>query len=79
MALLLNELAPPSDRPARAYRFAAPPRGGQEGPPGAAVVTVPTADVTPGDYLVRVQVDGAESPLDIDDNGAHVGPMVSIT
>ena len=32
----------------------------------------------PGDYLLRVQVDGAESPLAADVNGAYVSPRVTI-
>jgi hypothetical protein len=38
--------------------------------------TVPVAGAPAGTYLVRVQIDGAESPLDVDANGNVVGPKV---
>ena len=41
-----------------------------------------SAGVEPGDYLVRVRVDGADSPLQKDpdpDNPVYVGPKVTIT
>jgi hypothetical protein len=43
------------------------------------------SDFTPGSYLLRVQVDGASSPLTTDTNpqsatfNQYVGPMVSVT
>jgi len=43
------------------------------------------AGATPGSYLLRVQVDGANSPLDVDTNPAsatfnqYIGPTVTIT
>jgi len=63
VALILNEFNPPADRPARAYRFEVsltPPR-----PSDTSVASIVTRveEVVAGDYLVRVQVDGAESPL----------------
>ena len=63
VALLLNEIDPPLDRAARAYRFEVsfvPPN-----PSDTSVATIVTRvkDVVAGDYLVRVQVDGAESLL----------------
>jgi hypothetical protein len=42
-------------------------------------------DFKPGAFLLRVQVDGAESPLDVDTNAAsptfnqYIGPKVTIT
>ena len=47
-------------------------------------ITIPVPDVEPGDYLVRVQVDGAESQLTVDMNPASpsfnqfIGPKVTI-
>lgn len=74
VVLLLNEFNPPATRPARAYRFDVPltppnpppaksppaPR-----PPSDMFATLITRviDVAAGTYLVRVQVDGAESLL----------------
>jgi hypothetical protein len=63
VALILNEFNPPADRTARAYRFEVsftPPN-----PTDTSVASIVTRveEVVAGDYLVRVQVDGAESPL----------------
>jgi hypothetical protein len=41
-------------------------------------VTVSVLGLKPGNYLARVRVDGAESPLDQDSEGKYVGPMVKI-
>jgi hypothetical protein len=35
-------------------------------------------NVKEGEYLVRVQVDGAESPLEVSTDSAYVGPVVEI-
>jgi len=86
VTLLLNELvaplSPPSSAPTRAYSFAAPPRvpvSPPPGPPGASHnITVPISGVLAGAYLVRLQVDGAESPLDADPSGRYVTPQVTI-
>src|SRR5215208_4057638 len=67
VVLLLNEFQPPSDRPARAYTFSAPPRNEPTDPDETNSITVPISGVEPGTYLVRVQVDGAESPLGFDE------------
>jgi hypothetical protein len=37
------------------------------------------ADLAPGQYLLRVQVDGSESALAVDGNGAYAHPRVKIT
>lgn len=48
-------------------------------------VTFPIFNVTPGEYLVRVQIDGAESPLLVDTNpesetrDRYIGPIVVLT
>ncbi len=80
VALLLNEFNPPSTRPAYAYRFdvivpSTPP-------PVFATLNVDVR-VLPALYLVRVQVDGAESVLDAgpDPENApqYIGPKVNLT
>jgi hypothetical protein len=76
--LLLNESNPPSHRPARAYQFDAPFQA-----TGASIptVVVRVREVAAGDYLLRVQVDGAESLLAASadpDNPLFVSPKVSI-
>ena len=77
--LLLNEFDPSSDRVARAYTFDAPSRDKEGEPEAAATITIPVKGVSAGDYLVRVQVDGAESPLEVDDlTGLYSDPKVAI-
>jgi len=76
---LLNEFQPPSDRPARAYTFSVPPRTEPTDPDETTSITVPISGVEPGTYLVRVQVDGAESPLGFDEaTGQYDSPRVTL-
>jgi len=80
-SLLLNELNPPSTRAARAYSFDAVPRNQPADPEETDTLTFPTGGVAAGDYLVRVQVDGATSPLESDtdaNNPLYIGPKVTI-
>ena len=58
VVLLLNSR---TATPAHAYAFVAAPRSSDVDP-----IEVPLQDVVRGDYFVRVQVDGAESPVDLD-------------
>jgi hypothetical protein len=75
--LSLNEHHPPAGRIGRSYTFAAPaPAPGA--PPAADRVVVPTPGVAPGSYLVRVQVDGAESVLAVGADGRFDSPRVVI-
>lgn len=71
VTLLLDERAPTGK--ARGYQFTAPfppqPGTGQR---------LPIRDVGAGRYLVRVRIDGAESPLTFAD-GTFTGPTVDIT
>jgi hypothetical protein len=81
--LLLNEIDPPADRPPFAYSFAAPSPyqlilPPQTPPPTDGDFGVPIRDVQTGTYLVRVQVDGAESPLETDAGGKYNAPVVDI-
>ncbi|WP_199439391.1 DUF4255 domain-containing protein [Umezawaea beigongshangensis] len=70
--LLLDERAPAGTP--RGFRFTAPfPLAA--GPEPVEEFTVPTAGVLAGTYLVRVRVDGAESPLHVED-GAFSGPAI---
>jgi hypothetical protein len=80
VVLLLNELDPPSDQAARAFRFDAPPDNGITDPSVADTPTISfsTSGVEPGVYLARVQVDGAESPLEVDADGRYDEPQVTI-
>lgn len=80
--LLLNELdAPPGFAP-QSYAFDAPPAF-QLSPPSSPPdetdhLSIPVSGVASGDYLVRVQVDGAESPLGTDGAGRFNSPQVTI-
>jgi hypothetical protein len=56
--LLLNSR---TTAPAHSYAFVASPRTSDVAP-----VEVPLDDVERGDYFARVQVDGAESPVELD-------------
>jgi hypothetical protein len=77
--LLLNEFNPPANRPARAYSFkAAPGNGVAEPNTETPSVTIDFKNVLPGDYLIRVQVDGAESVLATDASGKYATPKVTI-
>lgn len=61
LALYLNEIGAPANRPARAYAFRDPPWTTDADQ--SATIAFPVRGVVPGTYIVRVQVDGAESPL----------------
>jgi len=79
LLLLLNEFNPPSNRPARAYSFKTAPGNGVVDPnTETPSVTMAFSNVIPGDYLVRVQVDGAESLLAVDGTGMYATPKVTI-
>ena len=56
-----------------AFAFEAPPRATEADP-----IVVPILDVPRGDYFVRVQVDGASSPLELDPASPDFGPRVTI-
>jgi hypothetical protein len=70
IVLLLNRTSPavPSS-----YALAAEPRASDVAP-----VVVPFEDVVRGEYFVRAQVDGAESPLDLDPSSVDFGPKVTV-
>ncbi len=79
VVLLLNEFNPPTDRSARAYSFNALPGNGITGTATeAASVNIAFEKVVMGTYLVRAQVNGAESLLDVDGTGKYVSPQVTI-
>jgi hypothetical protein len=77
VALLLNEFDPPDDRPPHAYSFAAPPRPTTE--PETDTLTFTISGVHPEIYLIRVQVDGAASPLETDEDGQFAAPQEALT
>lgn len=70
VSALLNELDPPTDRPARAMSLDLPLRKPPDaGAPDAdSKVVFDLTGVEPGRYLLRLQVDGAESVLALGQN-----------
>jgi Pvc16 N-terminal domain len=70
IVLLLNRTSPavPSS-----YAFTAERRANDGDP-----VVVPLEHVARGEYFARVQVDGAESPLDLDTSSVDFGPKATI-
>lgn len=73
--LLLNQLNPaPGERPL-SYVIDAPSRSGDA---ASDVLSFAISDVAPATYLLRVQIDGAESPLETDASGTYNGPQVTI-
>jgi hypothetical protein len=82
--LLLNEQFVSSSSAAeqpvlRAYSFVAPSRPVTSPPGPVKDVDVPIVGVAKGTYLVRVQVDGAESPLRVDaSTGFYASPSLKI-
>ena len=70
VVLLLNSTAAGS---ALSYSFLLPPRLADTN-----VVTVPIPGAAAGEYFVRLQIDGAESALDLDPASANFGPTVTL-
>ncbi len=70
VVLLLNEAS--GDSPV-AYSFFVAPRTEDTD-----VITIPVKNVKPATYIVRVQVDGAESPLYKNHSGEYDSPQVTI-
>jgi hypothetical protein len=78
VVLLLNEFGAPAARTPFAYSIEAPSRNQPASPATVSTIVVPTTGVEPGDYLVRVQVDGAESLLGVDGTGLLATPRVTL-
>ena len=70
--MMLNQLDPAPGVPARAYTFALPSLDTPGAPESSSTIDIPVSGVAAGDYLIRVQIDGAESLLELggDDNYA---------
>lgn len=74
ISLLLNQLNAPAGQTPLSYMFDADASG--VSPPNQ--VAVNTQEIVSGDYLARVRVDGADSPLDVDPvTRAFVTPKVT--
>lgn len=80
--ILLNELSPSPGDPTRAFSFSAPANNGIDvagGGTEADTIKFDYAGVPAGSYLVRVQIDGAESVLQTDPvTGAFFKPKVTV-
>jgi hypothetical protein len=75
---ILNEFHPPAGREALTYAFAVPPRITLSPPQSSEFIDIPISGVEPGTYVLRVQVDGAQSPLTVDGGGFFSSPQVTI-
>jgi Pvc16 N-terminal domain len=79
--LLLNELNAPVDRAPRAYRIESEPHNKPADPEETGALVFPLAGVKSGDYLARMQIDGADSPLEQSadvNNPVYTGPKITI-
>jgi len=79
--LFMNELNPPTTRAARAYSFESAPHNQPADPDETDTLVFPIKGVRAGDYLARIQVDGADSPLEQaadPNNPVYVGPKITI-
>lgn len=77
VVLFLNEFdAPPGERP-RAYSFEAPSRA-DDVAEATETVAFDFSGVVAASYLVRIQVNGAESPLQMGGGGLYDEPRVSV-
>lgn len=83
--LLLNQVPQAGSPPPipLAYSFVAEPFYSLLSPPAAVPptspkISFPYSGVTTGTYLVRLQVDGAQSLLTTDNNGVYNGPTVNL-
>lgn len=72
--LLLNEVGGQD----RAYSFLAEPRNEASDPDTQPTITFEIPSMAAGTYLLRVQVDSAESELQVDGTGAFTGPTVTL-
>jgi hypothetical protein len=78
--LLLNEKEPVG-HPGRAYSFSNLPLVPPSGQESINTLTFKDLGIEAGEYIVRVQIDGAESPVDVEGGPAApkiTGPVVSI-
>jgi hypothetical protein len=78
IAVLLNEFNPAANTVPRAYSFQTTAMS-QLSPPGPTeTLNIPVTGIVPGVYLVRVQIDGAESALGTDSSFNFVSPQLTI-
>jgi hypothetical protein len=82
LRILLNEMAPPAGRAPFAFSFSAPVNNGIDvagGDSETDTIEFEYRGVPAGEFLVRMQVDGAESVLQTDPvSGVFTGPKVTL-
>jgi hypothetical protein len=78
VVLMLNQTDALAGELPRAFSFARPPRVAAD-PETTNELVFPIAGVQRGKYLVRVQVDGAQSLLDTDGSGKYSAPVIDLT
>jgi hypothetical protein len=76
VVLLLNEVNAPATRRPRDYGFSLEEIGPLSPPGTLDALRIPVSGVQTGSYLVRLQVDGVDSPLEADPSGRFVAPQV---
>ena len=80
VVFLLNEFVSGNTNiPSNAYSFEATPLPLASPPGPTDTITFHISKVEAGNYLVRIMVDGAQSPLGTDSNGKYNAPQVSVT
>jgi hypothetical protein len=75
VTLLLNEATTPPPPAPAAYAFSLPPLANDT---NTLIFTISNVQGGNTAYFIRVTVDGAESPLDLDPSSATFGPTVTI-
>lgn len=84
VVILLTSTTPAAEQPPASFSYPAPSRDDPTGPDETNTLTVPVPGLPADTYLVRVQVDGADSPLqrDSDPTSAtfeqYVSPLVVV-
>jgi hypothetical protein len=78
VVLFMTRLQVPPGQPPGAFTFEAPPRDAPSDPERAASITFPVRGLPAGAYLVRVQVDGAESLPTTNASGVFTDPQVTL-
>lgn len=76
VAVLLNEIG--STGPALAYSFQLPVTAFLSPPHAIEDISIPITNVKISNYLVRIKVDDAESPLLADGTGKFISPFVNL-
>lgn len=81
VVVLLNQINPDTGEAPRAYSGTLPPRvlsEQSEEPLPRAEVTIPVTGVRSGKYLLRVQVDGADTALTLGADGTFSEPSITV-